>query len=55
MEVCELLMPVYVGIIIGIVCLVAGVIGGIAYRKRVAEREIASARSRTRMWTAKAS
>ena len=43
MEVCELLMPVYVGIIIGIVCLIAGVIGGIAYRKRVAEREIASA------------
>ena len=48
MEVCELLMPVYVGIIIGIVCLVAGVIGGIAYRKRVAEREIASAEEEAR-------
>ena len=43
MEVCFLMMQWYIGVIIGIVCLIVGVVAGIAYRKRVAEREIASA------------
>jgi len=43
MEVCLLMLPWYIALIVGIVCLAAGVFGGIVFRKRVAEREIASA------------
>ena len=43
MEVCLLMLPWYIALIVGIVCLVVGVFGGIVFRKRVAEREIASA------------
>ncbi|MCR4935390.1 MAG: ribonuclease Y [Oscillospiraceae bacterium] len=37
------MLPWYIALIVGIVCLAAGVFGGIVFRKRVAEREIASA------------
>ncbi|MBR4424563.1 MAG: ribonuclease Y [Oscillospiraceae bacterium] len=37
------MLPWYIALIVGIVCLVVGVFGGIVFRKRVAEREIASA------------
>lgn len=43
MEVCLLMLPWYIAVLIAIVCLTAGIFGGVVFRKRVAEREIASA------------
>jgi ribonuclease Y len=43
MEVCLLMLPWYIALIVAIVCLTAGIFGGVVFRKRVAEREIASA------------
>ena len=37
------MLPWYIVLIVAIVCLIAGAVGGVIYRKRVAEREIASA------------
>ena len=38
-----LMLPWYIALIVAIVCLTAGIFGGVVFRKRVAEREIASA------------
>ncbi len=37
------MLPWYIALIVAIVCLTAGIFGGVVFRKRVAEREIASA------------
>ncbi|MBR3083276.1 MAG: ribonuclease Y [Oscillospiraceae bacterium] len=37
------MLPWYIALIVAIVCLIAGIFGGVVFRKRVAEREIASA------------
>ncbi len=43
MEVCLLTMPLFLAIILMLVCAGVGVFGGYAYRKKVAERELGSA------------
>jgi hypothetical protein len=43
MEVCSLTMPLVLAIVIAVAMAAVGFVAGIAYRKKVAEREITSA------------